>query len=99
MPDYVAAVTAGSTATYASNDGEADPLLDLSGVEELELPYLTIGTVGNGKVACMLMETRVQTTRLETMLAVAVDGCAEVRRLLDEIVKAHGKEVLSKTIG
>ncbi|KAF2151735.1 ribosomal protein S5 domain 2-like protein [Myriangium duriaei CBS 260.36] len=99
MPDYVAAVTAGSTATYASNDGEADPLLDLSSAEETELPFLTLATVGKGRVACMLMETRVQTTRLESMVAVAVDGCAEVRRLLDEIVRAHGREVLAKSVG
>ncbi|GAM83470.1 hypothetical protein ANO11243_014580 [Dothideomycetidae sp. 11243] len=98
MPDYVAAVTAGSTATYASNDGEADPLLDLSGAEETELPFLTIATVGKGKVACLLMETRVQAARLEAMVAVAVDGCAEVRKLLDEIVRAHGKDMISKSV-
>ena len=96
MPDYVAAVTAGSTATYASNDEEADPLLDLNGAEELELPFLTAATVGKGRVVGLLMESRVQATRLEAMVAVAIDGCSEVRKLLDGIVRAHGKEILAK---
>lgn len=120
MPDYVAAATAGSTASYASNDEEADPLLDLNAAEELELPFLTVATVGDGRrtttttttsttagtdedlgrgdrVCALLMETRVQVSRLEPMVAVAVDGCAEVRRLLDGIVRAHGRAMLESS--
>nr|POE68800.1 exosome complex component ski6 [Quercus suber] len=47
MRNYIAACTTGSTATYASNDEGADPLLDLNGLEELELPFLTIATSGD----------------------------------------------------
>src|SRR5271154_5818370 len=46
MRDYVVACTAGSTSSYSSNDEKADPLLDLNGSEEQELPFLTVATLG-----------------------------------------------------
>jgi exosome complex component RRP41 len=95
MRDYVAACTTGSTASYASNDEEADPLLDLNGMEELELPFLTLATSGGeDKVNVMVMETRVQVARLEAMISVGLDGCKEIKRILDGIVRLHGKRVL-----
>lgn len=99
MTDYIAACTAGSTASYASNDEEADPLLDLNGLEEQELPFLTVGTLGmDDKISVLMMETRVQLARLEAMLAVGVDGCKQVRSILDGIVRAHGNSLLTKTV-
>ena len=96
MKDYVAAITTGSTASYASNDEEADPLLDLNGVEEQELPFLTMGTsTGEDKVTVLVMETRVQVARLESMVSVGLDGCKQVRGILDGIVREHGKKLLS----
>ncbi|KAF7197807.1 Exosome complex component ski6 [Pseudocercospora fuligena] len=95
MKDYVAACTTGSTASYASNDEEADPLLDLNGMEELELPFLTIGTSGGeDKVNVLIMETRVQVARMEAMVTVGLDGCKQVRQLLDQVVRDHGKKLL-----
>lgn len=95
MKDYVAAVTTGSTASYASNDEEADPLLDLNGMEELELPFLTVGTSGgDDKVNVLVMETRVQMPRLEAMISVGLDGCKQVRLILDGIVRENGKKLL-----
>ncbi|KAK4626212.1 Exosome complex component SKI6 [Fulvia fulva] len=96
MKDYVAAITTGSTASYASNDEEADPLLDLNGVEEQELPFLTMGTsTGEDKVTVLVMETRVQVARVESMVSVGLDGCKQVRGILDGIVREHGKKLLS----
>lgn len=96
MKDYIAACTTGSTASYASNDEDADPLLDLNGVEELELPFLTIGTSGvDDKINVLVMETRVQVGRLEAMVSVGLDGCKQMRKILDEIVRDHGKKLLS----
>ena len=99
MRDYVAACTTGSTASYASNDEEADPLLDLNGLEEQELPFLTVGTSGGEeKVNVLVMETRVQMARLEAMLSVGLDGCKQIRSILDGIVRAHGKKVLESRV-
>ena len=101
MRDYVAACTTGSAAyAVAGSEGEdADPLLDLNGAEEVELPFLTVASSGaggaeQGKVTALVMETRVQMARLEGMVAVALDGCAQIRGILDGIVRAHGKKMV-----
>lgn len=105
MRDYICAVTAGSTSSYSSNDESADPLLDLNGMEEQELPFLTVATLGgraeggeeeedDDKVVCLVLETRVQVGRLEGMLAVGVDGCKQVREILDRVVRERGEKVL-----
>lgn len=99
MNDYVVACTAGSTSSYSSNDEDADPLLDLNQLEENELPYLTVGTVGDSDDVCVLMmETRVQMNRLEGMMAVGIDGCKQVKRLLDDVVRTHGKAMLERAL-
>ncbi|KZF24423.1 ribosomal protein S5 domain 2-like protein [Xylona heveae TC161] len=99
MADYTVACTAGSTSSYAANDESADPLLDLNGVEEQELPFLTVGTLGTTeKVSVLVMETRCQASRLESMLAVGVDGCKQVREILDAVVRSRGKKMLEDKI-
>jgi exosome complex component RRP41 len=100
MRDYVVACTAGSTSSYSSNDEKADPLLDLNGLEEQELPFLTVATLGASDRVCVLvMETRVQVGRLEGMLAVGVDGCKQVRSILDGVVRRQGKKILDGVVG
>ena len=95
MSDYISSCTAGSTSSYASNDEQADPLLDLNSVEEQELPFLTVGTVGDtDRVSILVMESRVQVGRLEGMLAVGVDGCKQVRAILDGVVRERGARIL-----
>lgn len=99
MSDYIVACTSGSTSSYSSNDDSADPLLDLNGLEEQELPFLTVATLGaSDKVSVLVMETRVQFGRMEGMLAVGVDGCKQVREILDQVVRRHGKRILENTI-
>jgi len=104
MPSLICAVTAGSTGSYSSNDEAADPLLDLNAEEEGELPGLTVGTTGSStsqeneesieEVVVLVMETRVQAQRLEGMLAVGVDGCKQIRSLLDGVIRGRGKKIL-----
>lgn len=95
MTDYIAACTAGSTSTYAANDDSADPLLDLNQQEEQELPSLTVATLGNSdRIAVLVCESRVQISRLEGMLAVGVDGCKQVRQILDKVVRERGKRMI-----
>ncbi|KAG8627605.1 hypothetical protein KVT40_005088 [Elsinoe batatas] len=105
MPDYVVACTAGSAASYAANDEGAGPLLDLNAAEEVELPFVTVATVGGGegtgeaRVVAVLGETRVQGGRLEGMVAVGVDGCREVRGVLDGVVRAFGEGTVRRGRG
>lgn len=95
MTDYVAACTAGSTSTYAANDEGADPLLDMNHQEEQELPGLTVATLGDSdRVAVLVCESRVQVSRLEGMLAVGVDGCKQVREILDRVVREKGIKMI-----
>ncbi|KAJ4297360.1 Exosome non-catalytic core component [Collariella sp. IMI 366227] len=97
MTDYVAACTAGSTSTYAANDEDADPLLDLNHQEEQELPGLTVATLGEtDRVAVLVCESRVQVSRLEGMLAVGVDGCKQVREILDRVVREKGRRMIQE---
>jgi exosome complex component RRP41 len=95
MRDYICACTAGSTSSYSSNEESADPLLDLNTGEEQELPFLTVATKGGTDAVCVLvMETRVQVGRLEGMLVVGVDGCKQVREILDSVVRSRGEKIL-----
>ena len=95
MRDYLCACTSGSTSSYSSNDETADPLLDLNLSEEQELPFCTVGVLGRGdEISVLVMETRVQVGRLEGMLAVGVDGCHQVREVLDGVVRERGTGIL-----
>ncbi|KAK4149927.1 3' exoribonuclease family, domain 1-domain-containing protein [Chaetomidium leptoderma] len=97
MTDYVAACTAGSTSTYAAGDEGADPLLDLNHQEEQELPGLTVATLGESdRVAVLVCESRVQVSRLEGMLAVGVDGCKQMREILDRVVRDKGQRMIQE---
>lgn len=96
---YIAACTAGSTSSYsaADDDDTADPLLDLNAQEEQELPYLTVATLGGtDKVSVLVCESRVQVSRLEGMLVVGVDGCKQVMKFLDGVVKEKGKKMIQE---
>ncbi|TAQ86903.1 hypothetical protein B7494_g4787 [Chlorociboria aeruginascens] len=95
MSAYLTACTSGSTSSYSSTEENADPLLDLNGLEEQELPFLTVATVGGGdEVVVLVMESRVRVERVEGMLAVGVDGCKQVREILDGVVREKGSRVL-----
>ena len=99
VSDYIAACTSGSTSSDASDEEAADPLLDLNALEEQELPFLTVATLGaSDKVCVLVMETRVQVGRLEGMLAVGVDGCKQVREILDGVVRRRGKRMLDGAV-
>lgn len=97
MSDYVVACTAGSTSTYAANDEGADPLLDMNQQEETELPGLTVATLGaSDRVAVLVCESRVQVSRLEGMLAVGVDGCKQIKEILDRVVREKGIKMIQE---
>jgi exosome complex component RRP41 len=100
MTSYIASVTVATTASYADKEEDADPLLDVNGTEELELPFLTLAIAGEGDgVAVLVLETRVQVGRLEGMVAVGLDGCRQVGTILDGVVRAHGKRLIEGKVG
>ena len=100
MPSVLASVSSGVILSVEGKKPE--PVLDLSGAEELELAFMTLGTVrGMGgeedQVSVLMMETRVQGGEggaLEVMMRVALDGCAGVRRTMEETVRKHGRAVM-----
>lgn len=94
MTNYLTACTAASSSSGDDASG-GDPLLDLNGQEELELPFLTVATVGKGesaRVAVCVLENRCRVERVEGMLAVGIEGCGRVREILDGVVKGYGSK-------
>ncbi|KAE8148321.1 ribosomal protein S5 domain 2-like protein [Aspergillus avenaceus] len=93
-----------STPRDPRND-ELDPILDLSLPEEQELPFLTVGTttsvpVGENamdddeeemKVSMLNMDSKVHCTYVETMLAVGIDGCKQIREIMEGVVKGSNR--------
>jgi exosome complex component RRP41 len=91
------------------NDDGLDPLLDLSLPEEQELPFVTVGTttpvpsagedamedeVDDMKVSILHMETRAHISYLETMLAVGIDGCKQIREILEGVIKGSNRAIV-----
>ena len=94
----------GSAMTPKPEISELDPLLDLSLPEEQELPFLTIGstvrlTTGEDSmdaekedlIRILVCESKVQTSYLETLFAVCLDGCSQIRELMEGVIKASKK--------
>ncbi|KAJ0419255.1 3' exoribonuclease family, domain 1-domain-containing protein [Aspergillus carlsbadensis] len=102
MPGLLCGCTSGMSGSASTprdplNDF-LDPLLDVSLPEEQELPFLTVATttsVPTGaddddddmKVSMLTMDSKVHHTYIETMLAVGVDGCKQIREILDGVIK------------
>lgn len=98
-----------STPRDPSSEDSLDPLLDLSLPEEQELPFITVGTttalpaasaaaaeddVDDMKVSVLHMETRAHTSYLDAMLAVGIDGCKQIREILEGVIKGSNGGVL-----
>lgn len=104
MPSILASVSAGVILPTTGEMSRPEPVLDLNGAEETELPFMTLATVRGevGKedqVSVLMMETRVQagdegSGPLEIMARVGLDGCAGVRRTMEEVVRRYGRAVL-----
>ena len=101
MKDYVCACTCGLSPLAPSllqqgGQDTQDPLLDVNGLEEQEIPFLTVATLGveGDHVVALTMEKRVRLETMETMLATGIDGCRKIRGLLDQTIRAKGADVL-----
>lgn len=89
MYDYVSAVSVGIH--------DQTPLLDLNVLEENDMSCLTIGVVGKSeKLAMLLLEDKMPLDKLENALAVAIAGGHRIRDLMDDEVRSHGNQRVSK---
>ena len=89
MYDYVAAVGAGLH--------NSAPLLDLNTLEENDMSSLTVGVIGKSeKLALLILEDRMPMDRWESVLAIGIAGGHRIRDLMDEEVRRHGNERLTK---
>ncbi|KAJ9605650.1 Exosome non-catalytic core component [Cladophialophora chaetospira] len=103
MPSILSAVSCGVIVPTEDSKAKPEPVLDLNTAEEQELAYLSIATVSGGegaedKVSVLTMESRVEIAagsgKIEAMLATGVDGCKEVRRKMEDVVRKHGTKVM-----
>ncbi|KZS92362.1 ribosomal protein S5 domain 2-like protein [Sistotremastrum niveocremeum HHB9708] len=91
VKDYVAAVTCGVHST--------SPLLDLTNIEESDLPHLTLATIPRtGKVTLVTMETRLHIDRFEAMMRLAKDAGAVVAQEMKVAVKTRTEDLV-KSMG
>lgn len=91
MYDYVVSSSSGVF--------DVTPLLDLNHLEELDVPYLTVGIVGSSdKISLLLLENRMPLDRMEGVLAIGISGCHRIREIMDAEVRRQGAQRLSKMI-
>lgn len=76
------------------------PLLDLTNIEESDLPNLTVAVLPRtGKITLLTLETRIHVDRFEQMFQMAGAACkvmhgemtTAVQRRTEKLVKAMGK--------
>jgi len=85
LVDFVCGVTVGVHTT--------DVLLDLTNLEENDVPHLTIATMPrSGKVTLVSMETRLNVERFGEMMALGRDAGKVVGEEMKDVVRAWGEE-------
>lgn len=103
MPSILAAISSGSITPTDDSSAKPEPILDLNNAEEQELPFLSIATVSaqqgvEDKVSVLMMESRCQiggaNSKMESMLATGLDGCKQVRRKMEEVIRKHGAKIM-----
>lgn len=88
IKEYVCACTA----SLANND---IPMLDISYQEEIMGgPTLTVAALPiSGKIVLMEMSQRFHLDHLQKVLEKALQGCRDIKLILDEAVKLHVRDV------
>lgn len=88
IKEYVCACTA----SLANND---IPMLDISHQEEvMGGPTLTVAALPiSGKIVLMEMSQRFHLDHLQKVLEKALQGCRDIKQILDEAVRLHVRDV------
>lgn len=66
---------------------DISPLIDCNAIEEIDLPYLTIGTISNSKINLLLMESKTPLDKLQKMINLGTEGCIQIRNQLDLAIR------------
>jgi exosome complex component RRP41 len=92
LTDYVAAVTCGVHSTT--------PLLDLTNLEENDLPHLTVAIMPrSGKITLASMETRLHVDRFEEMLHLAKEAGITLAKEMKLQVRDHTERLVKTMSG
>jgi exosome complex component RRP41 len=92
LTDYVAAMTCGVHST--------SPILDLTNLEEQDLPHLTLATLPrSGKITLVSMETRLHVDRFEELLNLAKDAGSVIEKEMKLHVRARTEDLVNKMGG
>jgi exosome complex component RRP41 len=90
LADYVCAVTGGVHA--------AAPMLDLTALEEADLPYVTVASMPrSGHLTLVSMETRLHVDRFEEILRLAGEAGAVIHKEMRAVVRERTKALLDGT--
>ncbi|KAI8587876.1 ribosomal protein S5 domain 2-type protein [Geranomyces variabilis] len=91
MTDYVCACSAGFVNDQA--------ILDLNFLEEsADVPTLTVALLPkSGKISMLGLESRLHIDKLEPVIALASDGCMQMKDTLDEAIRISTRN-LAKTV-
>ncbi|WVW78828.1 hypothetical protein I302_100790 [Kwoniella bestiolae CBS 10118] len=82
LTDYITSVSIGLHLTQ--------PLLDLSYLEENDLPNLILASLTNsGKITLAQMETRLHLDRFQEMLELGTEACKVLKVEMDEVVRGY----------
>ncbi|RMZ76098.1 hypothetical protein DV737_g4964, partial [Chaetothyriales sp. CBS 132003] len=104
MPSILTAISSGIIANTDDPSITPEPVLDLNTAEEQELPFLSLATVAaqpdeEDKVSVLMMESKIPIggahNQLESMLAIGVDGCKQVRGRMEDVIRKHGAKVMA----
>ena len=86
--DYVVAVSAGLHSTSI--------LLDLTNMEESDLPHLTVAVMPrSGKVTLLNMESRLHVTRFEDVLKAAGQAAEVLREEMGSAVRSRSRALVN----
>ncbi len=89
MTDYISSLSIGLYLTQ--------PLLDLSGGEEQDIPFLVIASTSRTeKITLLSLETRIHVDRFEEMLLVGVEGCKVLKEEMERCVRKRTRLVAER---
>jgi exosome complex component RRP41 len=93
----VSASFTGGGSSSATASGTPQALLDVTALEEADVPWLTLATEGKSdKISFLQCETRLGLDAFDACLEFGVLGCQAIQGLLEGVCREAGKEYKAK---